>query len=188
MNTAQRQRMAFIGSECRKMGREDLAAPLEAGFVACCEAAEVQNNAENWETCESMIKRVLEYLTWNKYYAVKGHYGHRNLSSDGWFEIEYNLVDRGDPNTSVYLTTYCSSDPSLEQEWYGMGECPVEPNQIEWNTERHEYHNMAYALENLIECDATRNDLPEDMVNEIVPFLKRIGYLENFGKSDEVPA
>ena len=345
MNTAQKQRKAFIGSECRKMGREDLAAPLEAGFVACCEAmnvpsmdefraamrkaktltpeeiaernaiasrivdklieedrqeremeekrtselkrrreetagspltvdefkatlekygyrpvphgglwygvdpnrknqfgrdyvfaelygcmyddgkckaritsvdggapyldqaqfdegvkaysdsrntgsepedpiceaaSSVQDNAEDWETCESMIKRVLEYLTWNKYYAVKGHYGHRNLSSDGWFEIEYNLVDRGDPNTSVYLTTYCSSDPSLEQEWYGAGECPVEYNQIEWDTGRNEYHHMAYALECIIECDATRNDLPEEMVNEIVPFLKRIGYLEEY--------
>ena len=188
MKSQQEQMKSFIESECRSLGCEGLSDALSTGYAACCEAVSVQENTTTWETCESMIKRVLEYLTWNKDYSVKGHYGHRNLSSDGWFEIEYNLVDRNDPDKSVYLTTYCADDPSLEQEWNGREDCPVEPNQIEWDTDRNEYHNMAYALENIIECDATRNDLPPEMVAEIVPFLKSIGHLDNFGTSGNTPA
>lgn len=152
-----------------------------------CEASEVQGQMTDTDRAEHLAENAIRYLIDNKEYYVYAHDTHRYIDSDGWFELEFDLRGGQNPNTDVYLITHSDHSQEFEDEWLNRDDdAPLYYEDIMWDP--YELYDYAYALENLIECDATRNDLPEDMVNEIVSFLKSHGFLENFGTSDEVPA
>ena len=62
-----------------------------------------------------IFERVLQDLTVNKGYDIWAHDTHRWISTDGWYELEYEL-HRSDIE-NIYLTTYCSYEQSFEDEW-----------------------------------------------------------------------
>jgi len=181
MDSLQNTFKTFIESTCTKFGCTEMIAPLQEGFSALCEAENV-NGARPVDVAEKLVERVIRYLINEKGYYVVAHETHRYIDSDGWFELEFNLRGGSDPNTDVYLNTHSDTDQDFEDEWLNHdSDEELGYDAIMWDP--YTLHDYAYALENIIECDATRNDLPPELVSECVTFLQGNRYLKDFDKS-----
>ncbi len=178
---------SFIESECRSLGCEELSTALSTGYGACCESTGFSK--PKWLEDREFVEKVLKYLVDEKGYCIFAEPGSRYIDSDGWFELEYRLLGDGDPATNeyrvnVYLTTHSDHDSGFEEEWSERGSDTVSPYDIMWDNAT----DCEYALNEIVSNEKVRNDLPEDMLAEIVSFLKNAGYLKDIGTSGDKPA
>lgn len=116
----------------------------------------------------NLLNKILTYLTEEKSYFIYAHDTHRWISSDGWYELEYNLQD--DNGTDVYLTTYSSHEQEFEDDWSSEDGYHVTPGDLymsNWNDD------SLWIMSNLAGNDKVRSDIRPDLLEEMMSRLKK---------------
>lgn len=116
---------------------------------------------------DDFLRKILNYLTDEKNYCIYAHDTHRWISTDGWYELEYNLQD--DNGTDVYLTTYNSHDQDFEDEWTSEDGHHVTAGELYMNSWS---DDPLWIMSNLAGNDKVRNDIRPDLLNEMMRRLK----------------
>ena len=117
---------------------------------------------------EDFLKKILTYLTEEKSYFIYAHDTHRWISSDGWYELEYNLQD--DNGTDVYLTTYSSHEQDFEDDWSSEDGHHVTPGDLYMNDWK---DDPLWIMSNLAGNDKVRSDIRPDFLDEMTRRLKK---------------
>ena len=115
-----------------------------------------------------LFETVLKNLTEDKGYRIYAHDTHRWISTDGWYELEYNLQD--DNGLDLYITTYSSHEQEFEDEWssengHDVSYSEVYYSDFEWTPK--------YALCSFIENEQVRSDMNPEFVAEIERRFKK---------------
>lgn len=110
-----------------------------------------------------IFERVLQDLTENKGYSIWAHDTHRWISTDGWYELEYELHRKDIKN--IYLTTYCSYEQSFEDEWKSDD---IHTGVYYRNVYMNDYNSTpTYTLERILENEKARQDIQPDVLKEL---------------------
>ena len=116
---------------------------------------------------DDLLKKILTWLIDKKNYYIAAHDTHRWISSDGWYELEYNL--RNDSGTDVYLTTYSSHDQDFEDEWSSEDEHHISPDEMYMNDWK---DDPLWIMSNLAGSDKVKSDIPNELLDEMMRRLK----------------
>jgi len=161
MVVLQKQYNCFIEAVCNQLGCIDAIKPLQEGFNALCEH-ETKNETEidEWELMPAVLNYILDN---NPQFYIVGVSGNRNISSDGWYEVEYSIRNDDIPRFYLYLTTHYDHDPDFEEEWENRPDDTVEPSEIIWD----DIDDYWKGFEHIMENEIIMNLLPANMVEQI---------------------
>lgn len=126
-------------------------------------------------TAEELIDEVLNYLVY-KGWRVVAHDTHRWIDSDGWYELQFELMSP-DYNEDVYLHTYSTYERDFEEQWSKEGDTEVEICDIYWD-DRDDGWDYKYALEGIKRNARSWSDLTEDLREKINTLFKHTHWME----------
>lgn len=151
----------FIESVCNKFCCSDAIKPLQKGFNALCESeAKYNTDIDEWELMPDVLNYILAN---NPNFYIVGRSGNRNISSDGWYEVEYLILNDDIPKFYLYLTTHYDHDPDFEEEWEDRPDYTVEPSEIIWD----HIDNYWDGFEHIMEDETIMKLLPANMVEQM---------------------
>lgn len=124
------------------------------------------------EKAEKLIKDCLERLTYKYSYYIHAGDTHRWIESDGWYELQYELLSHEDPNFRIYLDTYSTSEQEFQDEWSTDGGRDIEFHEM---CIKNDLWDMQQILTNLTENETVKKCLEEfqqdiDAVLAVDPF------------------
>lgn len=134
------------------------------------------------EALHKLLNEALESLTSTGKYTIRAGDTHRNIDSDGWYELAYYLCNDAGGDEVLYITTYTSYEKDFEDEWSGEYHYGLEPGDIYW----YDYGDpdrFRWCLEDMLNTDELQGDLSEDLVKRIVAAVTKDTILE--GKERE---
>lgn len=151
----------FIESVCNQFCCSDAIKPLQEGFNALCESETKYNtDIDEWELMPAVLNYILAN---NPNFYIVGVSGNRNISSDGWYEVEYSIRNDDIPNFYLYLTTHYDHDPDFEDEWENRPDNTVEPSEIIWD----DIDDYWKGFEHIMEDETVMKLLPANMVEQM---------------------
>lgn len=119
---------------------------------------------------EKLFFKICEYLCYELGYTVYANDTHRWVDSDGWYEVEFTLLNG---EKEIYINTQCG-DRDLEEEWTNNnGPCEIYDAFYSMKYSSN-YWDFTYFFSNFIDDGEFNALLPSDLKMEIKNIIDEI--------------